>query len=491
METLLEIAKRLGIQPNPYMSKKDWESVCIKIGQELAKTPTGLPVSHPKEKYRFSHPLDLPNNLYHVRKRIERNWSIGTQKKLLKIMRNTYKKDVFAHVQVLGFQTLEETPFIHHQSYSRTKDVKERFVADIDLASPYFPALVKKMDNFISKHNAQFKIASNRALNRTDTLNVYMQEDITPEIAKEFYTIVKPCLCEEHHDKLDGLEIMVGSKPLKGIKIGPELNEDMFAYLDRKKWVNQNLTHDIHSPELRENAENYLEKLIGHSSLGEKACALQLMDLMYYCMDKGKSPFHYIAYDGSFYDKHINMPDLEEKDIIKAPKRKSFWKQLKRLFQKKEVLFDWKDPKKWHDVMVQNSNQNEINFGHRIKISDLTEKQRDQIREGLQKLHIVFTERQATKKSEGVKIGDWTIRVTDPKSVEQLRSIAFCWATGPGTRPVTMKKEIFEQQQEQLKKLSGRSSEIGSVNSKRSYSLKEINQSAFISKKRELDSNSG
>jgi hypothetical protein len=402
------------------------------------------------------------------------------------------KKEIFAHAQILGFQSLEESPFIHHHALSRQKPIKERFVADINIASPDFPSLIKKMDDFILKYNAQFKVVNQRALNRSDTMNVYMQENITSQIAEEFYKIVKPCLCKDNHDKLDGFEIMQGSTPIKGIKIGPELDENKQAYLNRKRWVNKTLARDIHSPALREKAENYLEKLIGHSSLGEKACALQLMDLMYYAMDRGSSPFRYISYDGSFYDKKLTIPNNEEKNIERAPvikePKQSFWKRL--FTKKKKKTFHWDDPIKWKDVMTTSSDGEKVNFGHRINISTLTEEERNQIREGLDKYHIQFSERQATKKGDGIEVGDWTIRVSDPKSIEQLRSIVFQWATGIGTRPISMTKEDFERQQLYLRELSGRSSDKKEFYSKKNEGSQEKNQENLILKKKELNEKS-
>ena len=40
METLVEIAKRIGIFPNPHMSERDWAVVRIAIGRELEKNTT-------------------------------------------------------------------------------------------------------------------------------------------------------------------------------------------------------------------------------------------------------------------------------------------------------------------------------------------------------------------------------------------------------------------------------------------------------------------
>lgn len=462
METLVEIAKRIGIKPNLHMNEQDWADIRVKIGQELAKIPTGFSDDSPIEKYLKKNPIDLFNNLYNLRKITKRNWPKGTDDKVLQILsQRDPENNIFVHPQVIGFQSLEETAFIHHRANNHTKDTKERLVVDVDLGSSDFPDMVKKMDEFILKHHAHFKIVNKHNLDRSDTMNVYMQEDITPNIAEEFYNIVKPCLCEDNHDKLDGFEIMKGDKPIKGIKIGPELNKDKEAYQKRKQWLDKTLARDIHSPALREKAENYLEKLIGHSSLGEKECALQLMDLMYYAMDRGSSPFRYISYDGSFYDKKLTIPNNEEKNIKRAPvikePKQSFWKRL--FTKKKKKSFHWDDPIKWKDVITTSSDGKRVNFGHRINISTLTEEERNQIREGLDKYHIQFSERQATKKGDGIEVGDWTIRVSDPKSIEQLRSIVFQWAIGIGTRPISMTKEDFERQQLYLRELSGRSSD--------------------------------
>lgn len=483
METLLEIAKRIGITPNRHMTNEDWGMLRIKIGQELAKIPTGFYEDYPTEEYLKKNPIDLFNNLYNLRKIVNRNWPKGTADKVLQILsKRDPENNIFVHPQIIGFQSLEETAFIHHRANNHTKDTKERLVVDIDLASPDFPDMVKKMDEFILKHHAHFKIVNKRGLDRSDTMNVYMQEDITPQIAEEFYNIVKPCLCEDNHDKLDGFEIMKGDKPIKGIKIGPELNKDKEAYQRRKQWLDKILARDIHDTTLRGKAGNYLEKLIGDGSLGEKACALQLIDLMYYCMDKGKSPFHYIAYDGSFYNKHLSIPDNETKITKKAPAIKTEKTSLfKRLFSSKNSAFRWDNPKEWHDVVVQSADKENIYFGHRINISNLNEDQHNQIRIGLTKEHIAYSERQATKKSEGVEVGDWTIRVSDPKSIERLRNMVFRWANYFSIRPIFIKKKDFDRQQ-QLRELSARESVSVSTNSHPQNSEK-INQQIFLEKK--------
>lgn len=51
METLVEIAKRIGITPNRHMTDEDWGRLRTRIGQELAKVPTGFSDDSPIEKY--------------------------------------------------------------------------------------------------------------------------------------------------------------------------------------------------------------------------------------------------------------------------------------------------------------------------------------------------------------------------------------------------------------------------------------------------------
>lgn len=489
METLVEIAKRIGISPNPHMTERDWAVIRIAIGKELEKYETKLPEYDSYEKYCHKNPVDLFNNLYYKRKLLDRHWPKGTADKVFQIMRQRDpQNNVFVHAQIWGFQSLEETSFIHHRASNHTKDTRERLAVDIDLASPDFPDMVKKMDDFIFKYHGHFKIVNQEALNRSDTMNVYMQEDITPQIAEEFYNIVKPCLCEDNHDKLDGFEIMKGDKPIKGIKIGPTLNKDKEAYQSRKQWVDKTLARDIHETNLREKASNYLEKLIGDGSLGEKACTLQLIDLMYYCMDKGKSPFHYISYDGSFYNKQLSIPDNEDKIIKKAPVAKTKKTSLfKRLFSSKDTVFRWDNPKEWRDVLVQSADKQKIYFGHRINISNLNEEQRDQIRNGLTKNRIRYSERQATQKSEGIEVGDWTIRVSDPESIERLRSVVFRRVIGAGMKPTFMKKSDFDRQQQYIKELSEKSNSSASDNSGNKRT-EQANQQALLKQKR-LESN--
>ena len=153
-----------------------------------------------------------------------------------------------------------------------------------------------------------------------------------------------------------------------------------------------------------------------------------------------------------------NEKTKEEKNEIKAPQaipeKKSFLKYL--IYGANENKFNWKDPNKWQDVVVSGTDENNVYFGHRINISNLDENQRNQIRNGLKKLNIDFAERQATKKSADIKVGDWTIRVSDPQSIRKLRQAVFRWESGPAERPVSMEKDEFYRQREYLKELSGR-----------------------------------
>ena len=154
---------------------------------------------------------------------------------------------------------------------------------------------------------------------------------------------------------------------------------------------------------------------------------------------------------------------------------------FKRLFSPKRPPFRWDNPKEWHDVIVQSADKENIYFGHRINISNLNEEQRDQIRIGLTKKNIAYSERQATKKSEGIEVGDWTIRVSDPKSIEALRNIDFRWATYFNIRPVSIRKKDFDRQQ-QIRELSARESISVSTNSHPQNSEK-INQQIFLKQK--------
>lgn len=105
-----------------------------------------------------------------------------------------------------GISAYPDSGFYYHRASE--KKAVERFVADLKLDSPFIPKIFKKLDEFILKHEGTYKISLFKKdwksklfpndSNRTDTLNLYMPKPITPQIAKEFYEIVKPVLEEKN-----------------------------------------------------------------------------------------------------------------------------------------------------------------------------------------------------------------------------------------------------------------------------------------------------
>ena len=122
---------------------------------------------------------------------------------------------------------------------------------------------------------------------------------------------------------------------------------------------------------------------------------------------------------------------------------------LGRLFSKKEQPYQWENSLRWEDVKFE-SPRGQVLFSHRIDLEYLTPDQERQVREGLKKHGIKFTERQATSTVGAIQQGDRTLRISDRESVEKLRYMVFHWAQGRFSKPVSMPVEEYNAMQERI-----------------------------------------
>ncbi|MBR5130769.1 MAG: hypothetical protein IKV03_06070 [Alphaproteobacteria bacterium] len=288
METLVEVAKRLGIKPQNGMTLPQMRECFKRVHQEFSKSGSG----------QFG---SVFNELYNIRKTAKRDISENQYSDI--IDEYFLKKDnqlKYLHQTGSG----EKGGFLWH-SASKGNYI-ERFVADIDIVSPDFLKVIPKLDEFIKKYNAGMKIPHINERDRSDTLNLYMTQEITPDILSEFYDIVKPCVKETYHTQLDGMSVYNNGHEIKGIKIGPEnrkgTDNDFNA---AKKQLEQDMGFDAIS------FSQPLARYIGmykESSLGEKSASVQIFDLAYYLIGKeGKSPFQLKTHDGHSYNKILDI----------------------------------------------------------------------------------------------------------------------------------------------------------------------------------------
>jgi len=112
-----------------------------------------------------------------------------------------------------------------------------------------------------------------------------------------------------------------------------------------------------------------------------------------------------------------------------------------------DTKFDWTNSVNWHDVQFRS--QNKVLCSHRLNLKGLTPEQIEEIRAGLHEYHINFEERQATRTMGSIHKGDPTIRISDAKSIQQLRTMVFQWVSGPYARPVSMTEDEYQEQQRQ------------------------------------------
>jgi len=210
METLVQAAKRLGIKPNPNMTLKEFEEIRNRIRTAL----------------KLGSSSNLGYSLYNKKRHgVLQNWDEKKVYQNIAVLKSMNPEGIRVHDQDGGKVSLDEDAvFVWHSASLKPRDCQERFAVSIKLDDPKLPSLYGKLDDFIRKYRAGFKITDVEHADRTDTLNVYMSQPITPEIAKEFYDIVMPFLKKENHGYLDGFSLTNHGHEIQGIKYGPEPN---------------------------------------------------------------------------------------------------------------------------------------------------------------------------------------------------------------------------------------------------------------------------
>lgn len=287
MERLIEIAKRLGIKPDSDMAVKTYIE---EIKPFIEEKGMGL------EPSEFSSLFDI---VYESHKRINRNWDEERLKANVDYVRKAKSNNFSVHDQMGNVGENANISFIYHDSRASGSKVIERFTLDLKQDSADFPAVIDRLDKFITEHKTCFKIVTYNSRNRSDTMNLYMREKITPEIAAEVYDIVKPVLVEDNHDYLDGVDMILGGKIVKGIKYGPDPSY-VPAQEEARSYVYDTLKKDFgwHTAKLYENKPPQMFVHYGYLntakplSLGEFSSYLEELELIYYLYGKeGECPF--------------------------------------------------------------------------------------------------------------------------------------------------------------------------------------------------------
>ena len=297
METLIDIAKRLGIKPNPQMTADEYCKIKSLMSHEL----TG------------KNDKDLDTIIYDFHKQTPRGTAQFFNKELLE-----QNIDNFKHNFLVGIKSGKQLDggFWVHSAGNTV--AKERFMADLKLDHPDMPEIFKKLDEFILKHRSAYKIVLNG--NRTDTLNLYMPEAITPQIARKFHEIVQPVLQAKNHTYLDGFPITQNGQEIQGIKFGPEPMSEV-SRIDNLLPMKERLKSDLPDFMIREISRQYL----GKQSLGQVAAKVQLADFLYYLVGKeGKNPIQLGIQLGEPQKKYtktsieISLQNVKKKNIFHA-----------------------------------------------------------------------------------------------------------------------------------------------------------------------------
>lgn len=265
METLVEIAKRLGIKPNPMITETEYLRIKSLMSYEL----TG----------KEDQDIELDTKMYDFHKQTPN----GTAQKFNKELLNQNIKHFKEHF-LTGIKSAKQSDgdFWYHSAGD--SEAKERFVADIKLDDPSMPEIFKELDEFILRYKGAYKIVLDG--NRTDTLNLYMSESITAKTAREFYEIVRPVLQTKNHTCLDGFPITQNGQEIEGVKFGPEPMSEVSRtgdFLPMKERLKSVLPDFM----IKEISRQYC----GKKSLGEIASKVQLANLLYYLVGKeGQNP---------------------------------------------------------------------------------------------------------------------------------------------------------------------------------------------------------
>jgi hypothetical protein len=321
VETLVQIAKRLGIKPNPAITDEAYLKIKEQMLQEINKMG----------KFKAD---DLTIAMYDFHKitpsGIAQQFNNTSFDNNFSRFKKEFLSGIVSHNQAGSFWW--------HNARKPGEGISERFAADVKLDDPNISSVFKKLDEFILRYQSGYKISSSG--NRTDTLNLYMPKSITPEIAKEFYNIVKPVLQTKNHEYLDGFAITQNGQEIKGIKFGPEPlvdpSDDEFRSM-------KNRLKSIFPPEmLYDITRNYK----GQKSLGEIAAKAQLCDLFYYLVGReGQNPIqlgNQLGDPNIRYSKKLDISGdvLSQKEKNNLQPKKEEYPKTVSIPQKEELPTD-------------------------------------------------------------------------------------------------------------------------------------------------------
>ncbi len=278
METLLQIAKRLGIKPNPHMTKEQFEAIHRKICTEFGGD------------FTWSTLVDA---LYNKRKKIPQIWNEKNVQKNIEYLKKMVPQGIRVHDQDnFPVKLDEDAIFVWHSARQKGEYYRERFAVSINLDDPKLPTLYMKLDDFIRKHHAAYKIVDFWHIQRTDPLNIYMTKEITPEITRELYGIVGPFLKKKNHAYLDGFSITNNGRVIEGMKYGPEpLLWSEFRGENKNRLV-AHITFMLKNLPPQFKQRDLFYNIRDAQSLGQVSANVQYMDLIYYLAGKeGQNPF--------------------------------------------------------------------------------------------------------------------------------------------------------------------------------------------------------
>lgn len=283
METLTQIAKRLGIKPNPNITDEEFMQIDNQIRTELRRIAPDYEIKDNKYNGGFY----TENELYDVIYTLRKSHPLKQAHKFNKLLLDRNIKKIEQVPTSNGVDVFWQSVFCFHSATPIGQHSAERFQVDIKLDDINIPSVFTELDSFILKYKSSYKIYPKE--DRTDTLNVYMTTPITPKIAKEFYEIVKDVLNDKNHALLDGYPITMDGKEIQGIKFAPEShttnNEGGETALERRKRFSR-LFQGQNIIKMR----NLLVRP-APSSVGYLAAKAQECDLIYYLIGReGQNP---------------------------------------------------------------------------------------------------------------------------------------------------------------------------------------------------------
>lgn len=311
---LVERAKELGIEPNPNMSSAEIKEAFDKIKMSFVNRSSDW-----LAKYNIN---DIA--YYHKKHGVaeDRKNASSEYKKNYEEFVNTASKNGCS----------QRDAFWWHDFTTETDSIVERFVVDVDIASPHFIDTMKKLDAFCEKYEAAYKIPNPESANRSDTMNIYMTQSITPEMAAEVVDIVQPCLNETLHKYLDGQPLLKNGQEIKGIKIAPEpvLNGELKKELETHKQYETNMKKDLGEQfysaldsafEFKSGGLNMVfHNASFYCSFGQRTAAMEAIELAYYLGgQEDKSPVLIQFQDGQPYTKLLDIDAKKDLSLQRRP----------------------------------------------------------------------------------------------------------------------------------------------------------------------------